>query len=299
MSRAWSWRHAVLNSNLPPTTRHVLLTISCHMNDVGGGCYPTTATLAAETGLSERSICTHIMVASEAKWLKVSEHGFKGQRWSRHVYEATWPDDEKGTEPDAEGTEGGSVPCAEGTEPDAEGTEPDDKKALKEVQCNIPEINSQSLSHTAREELTAGERVCEILDLKLDAWHMRVAEHFIAPLERCLNVRGKHRQAMPDLVDDLASYSSATLAMAAGAIRRERSVFPTIAQAIETCKAAAKATTKPCSLRTDQEREAWRRHLTMSGNKIALRLFESGSSSMFDGELLKDVLEIYGSEASP
>jgi len=294
MSRAWSWRHAVIDSDLKPTTRHVLLTIGCSMNDKGEGCFPTTKQLARETALSERAVCEHINLAIEAGYLTKFQHGFAGQKWKRNEYRPRWPDAEKGTDPDAEkaltddqcvekGTDAGSV----------EGTDPDDKKALTQGQSYISQDSSQSLS------LTAGERVCEILDLNLDAWHMRVAEQFIAPLERCLNVRDKHRQAMPDLISDLASYSSATLAMAAGAIRRERSVFPTIAQAVEACKAAAKATTKPCSLRTDQEREAWRRHLTMSGNKIALRLFESGSSSMFDGELLKDVLEIYGSEASP
>jgi len=36
---AWTWRHAILEAELPATTKHVLLTISCFMNDVGEGCY--------------------------------------------------------------------------------------------------------------------------------------------------------------------------------------------------------------------------------------------------------------------
>ncbi len=37
--RSWTWRHGILKSDLPATTRHVLLTISCHMNDLGEGAY--------------------------------------------------------------------------------------------------------------------------------------------------------------------------------------------------------------------------------------------------------------------
>jgi len=49
-NRSWSWRHALLKSDLPATTRHVLLTISCFMNDVGGGCYPTHKHIGAGKG---------------------------------------------------------------------------------------------------------------------------------------------------------------------------------------------------------------------------------------------------------
>jgi hypothetical protein len=122
-SRSWTWRHAVIKSDLPATTRHVLLTISCFMNEVGGGCYPTTLDLAAATGLSERAVCTHIAVAKEAGWLMVSEHGFRGQKWKNHQYHAAWPE--------PKGTERGSVASTEGTEPN-------DRKALNEVQCTSP-----------------------------------------------------------------------------------------------------------------------------------------------------------------
>lgn len=124
-SRSWTWRQAILKSALKPTTRHLLLTLSCHMNDMGGGCYPTTRTLAEETGLSERAVCTHLEIASDAGWIKVSQHGFKGQKWRQNQYEAAWPDDE--------GAERGSVPS------EGEATEPDDRKVLNDVQCNSPE----------------------------------------------------------------------------------------------------------------------------------------------------------------
>jgi len=302
--RAWTWRHAILESDLKPTTRHVLLTISCHMNDVGEGCYPTTKDLQCETGLSERAVCEHINLAVAAGWLKKFQHGFRGQKWKQNEYRPAWPkvseDAEKGTDPDdkkaltdgqylAKGTDAGSV----------EGTDPNDIKALTQGQQDkTSQETSQSLSHTAREEISAGERVCEIFNLNLGAWQMRVAEHFIAPLERVLQVRPKQATAMADLVSDLSGYSIATLQAAAASIRRARSVFPTIAQAVEACKAASKATVKPCHLRSDDERRAWRRHLEATGNRIALKLFAGGSTTMVDAELLADAMALYGDDAN-
>lgn len=112
MSRAWTWRQAILKTYLPATTKHVLLVISCHMNDMGEGCYPSTKTLAERCSLSERSVCTHIEDAENAGWLAVQRHGFAGQKWSRHEYMPAWP---KGAESDAQSEKG---------------TEPDDEKAL-------------------------------------------------------------------------------------------------------------------------------------------------------------------------
>ncbi|RVA58211.1 helix-turn-helix domain-containing protein [Mesorhizobium sp. M7A.F.Ca.US.001.01.1.1] len=145
-STSWSWRHAIISSDLAPTTRHVLLTISCYMNDVGGGCYPTTKQLQKSTGLSERAVCEHIGIAERAGWLTISKHGLAGQKWKNHQYSARWPN--------AEGTDVGSVPSAEkaltqdqrltpkgtdaGSVRNCEGTDPNDKKALTDGQSNSP-----------------------------------------------------------------------------------------------------------------------------------------------------------------
>jgi len=133
---AWTWRHAILEAKLPATTKHVLLTISCFMNDVGEGCYRTTKELAQFTGLSERAVCTHVENAVKLGWLKKSQHGFRGQKWKRHEYEPLWP---KGTEP-------GSAASKKALNGMQEGAEPDDKKALKQVQRdkNISRIISES-----------------------------------------------------------------------------------------------------------------------------------------------------------
>ncbi len=122
-SKAWSWRHAIIKSELPATTRHVLLTLSCYMNELGEGCYPTTKTLASATGLSERAICTHLDKAHTTGWLGRKRHGFAGQKWANHEYEPSFPEEK--------GTERGSVRTCEGAEPN-------DTKALNEVQSNSP-----------------------------------------------------------------------------------------------------------------------------------------------------------------
>lgn len=145
-NRAWTWRHAITQSSLAPTTRLVLLTISCFMNDTGDGCYPTTKQLAGATGLSERAVCEHISKATDAGWLTVSVHGFKGQKWKNHQYQAAWPEDE-GTDPDDRkvltegqhiGTDAGSVAPEKALTLVPKGTDPDDRKALTEGQSTSP-----------------------------------------------------------------------------------------------------------------------------------------------------------------
>lgn len=153
----FSWREGILESGLPPTTRHVLLTLSCHMNDLGESCFPSTRLLSHETGLSERAVVTHLRKARDAGWLQVDPVGLGGQRWRKHQYTVAIPEgDERGAspfdcgagQPDDEGTEPRASPSGpppvdnpvdkstEAAEPHAEGAEPDDRKALNEVQSN-------------------------------------------------------------------------------------------------------------------------------------------------------------------
>jgi hypothetical protein len=91
VSRAWSWRKAVTRSGLMPTTRHVLLTLSLHMNEHGEGCYPPVEDLVEETGLSKRAVLEHLSKAIEAGWLVRQELGLRGRRWRRSEYQPSWP----------------------------------------------------------------------------------------------------------------------------------------------------------------------------------------------------------------
>lgn len=132
MSRVWTWRQAILESRLPATTKHVLMVISTHMNDMGEGCYPSTKRVSFLSSLSERAVCEHIGNAVQAGWLISKVHGFNGQGWARNEYQPSWP---KGTDFDAEGADA-----------HAEGTDFDDKKALTDGQSNIPVKHSKEHS---------------------------------------------------------------------------------------------------------------------------------------------------------
>jgi hypothetical protein len=118
------------------------------MNEVGGSCFPTTETLAEETGLSERAICTHLELAKKLGWIVKGKHGFKGQGWKRHEYAAQVPPDVL-KEVQYVDTEGGSEPSEKALNDVPNGTEPNDKKALNDVQSSSS-INSTSNSTGAR-----------------------------------------------------------------------------------------------------------------------------------------------------
>ncbi len=110
--RAWSWRHGLLKSDLPSTTRHVLLTLSCHVNDAGEPCFPTIEQLAQETGLTTRSVMKQLSIGKEKGWIVVGKHGYAGQKWARREYQIAWPETaeggERGSRRNEEGGERGS-----------------------------------------------------------------------------------------------------------------------------------------------------------------------------------------------
>ncbi|MGZ2455474.1 helix-turn-helix domain-containing protein [Rhizobium anhuiense] len=90
-SRAWSWRHAVGKSGLPPITRLVLHTLGLKMDATGGSCYPPVSELVELTGLDKKTVLKHLDIAEEKGWIEVSQHGFRGQKWKRNEYAARWP----------------------------------------------------------------------------------------------------------------------------------------------------------------------------------------------------------------
>ena len=90
--KPWTWRQAIIKSSLPSTTRHVLLTLSCHINDAGESAYPSIDLLAMETALSRRAVITHLQSAASMGWIRTSKHGYGDQRWARNEYDPCIPD---------------------------------------------------------------------------------------------------------------------------------------------------------------------------------------------------------------
>jgi hypothetical protein len=91
-SKAWTWRHAFSQSDLAPTTKHLLHTLGMFMNELGEGCYPSVADLVRYSGLDKKTVMKHLATAREKGWISVSQHGYRGQRWKRQEYAACWPD---------------------------------------------------------------------------------------------------------------------------------------------------------------------------------------------------------------
>lgn len=133
-TKAWDWQKAIRKSGLEATTRHVLLNLASRMDTDGGNCFPSTRLQAEDTGLSERSICTHLEIAEKAGYVARIREGNRGQGWHYRYYPAFGNN--------IEGTEPASAPSGQGTEPasehSSERTEPHDRKELKDVQCTLP-----------------------------------------------------------------------------------------------------------------------------------------------------------------
>jgi DNA-binding transcriptional ArsR family regulator len=81
------------DSNLEPPSRHVALALSLYMSERGDSAWPSVARLAADTGLSLRTVQTHLGKLTEAGWLtSTPRHKADGSRTS-NLYTATVPGD--------------------------------------------------------------------------------------------------------------------------------------------------------------------------------------------------------------
>lgn len=225
-SRAWTWRHAIIESDLPPTTRHVLLTISCHMNDRGEGCFPSMRELARETGRSLRAVCEHINVAIEAGWLVRFEHGYRGQRWKRSEYRPGWP-------PAAEGVDATSTPklltqdqhLGEGV--DATSTEVCTSGQHEVLTQRTQDKTSQESSHSL--SLGEGGRFADLIDELLEpvGGHRAVdMRAFLVRVSSALDVRHQNPRALfGEMIAILRPVPTEVLVRAADEIIASRAVL--------------------------------------------------------------------------
>ena len=81
----WTWRDAVRQCAIPPLTKLVCYSIANYLSDVGAGCFPGIATLMRDTGLSNRSLATHIQNAVDAGLLTLERRkGSNGRHLVTH-----------------------------------------------------------------------------------------------------------------------------------------------------------------------------------------------------------------------
>lgn len=77
----WSWTDAVAKADVPPLTKLVCLNIARYFSSAGKGWRVSIKEMMADTGLSNRSLATHLQLAADAKLLIVKrEAGPHGQR---------------------------------------------------------------------------------------------------------------------------------------------------------------------------------------------------------------------------
>ncbi len=92
LAALFTWRSAVASKHGPHSSvRLVLLTLGLHMNEKGGSCFPSQATLAEETGLTIKTVRDRLQEAEEQGWIIRGEKGASGQGWKRHEYRAVIP----------------------------------------------------------------------------------------------------------------------------------------------------------------------------------------------------------------
>jgi len=148
MKTLFTWRHGVLESDLPATTKLVLLTLACHMNDVGGSCFPSIERLMHETSLSKPTVINHLKLAKKLGWIQSGIHGFSGQKWRSNEYKIGSLHPEGGKTALPASVKKVVNLTTEGGKPNREGGKPNSKKAGKEVYPSTSMSTSKSTSYS-------------------------------------------------------------------------------------------------------------------------------------------------------
>jgi Helix-turn-helix domain len=87
----WTWRSAIREADVPSLTKLVCLVIADYLNDASDRCWPSVKRLMHETGLSNRSMSTHLQNAVEAGLLAMERRVGKNGRFEGTVYRPRIP----------------------------------------------------------------------------------------------------------------------------------------------------------------------------------------------------------------
>jgi len=82
----YSWRRSILESNLPPLTRLLLLSMSDRMKD--GSCHPSLNRLSKDTGMSKSSVARQLKVAELHQFILINKDRSHTGAWSYNTYKA-------------------------------------------------------------------------------------------------------------------------------------------------------------------------------------------------------------------
>lgn len=103
----FEWQKAITRqSDLPSTTRLVLLILSLRMDPKdGGNCYPGVRLIAQEANLNKDTVTTHLAKAEDEGWVNRERRGPEaGQAWRGTLYQPRIPE---GVRTDRSASDGG------------------------------------------------------------------------------------------------------------------------------------------------------------------------------------------------
>lgn len=82
----FTWENAVLDAQIPPTAKLLLLTLRTYCRPGKPQCWPSVSTLSARTGLSRRTIQRTLRFLTHTRWLKISQKDSQGINHDSHTY---------------------------------------------------------------------------------------------------------------------------------------------------------------------------------------------------------------------
>jgi len=92
-AKIWHWRTYVIKYGPENATyKHILLTLSCYMNEVGGSCFPSITELQKTTSLTRPTIVKYLKKASSDGWIVTQKKKSKNNEFERNTYTADIPD---------------------------------------------------------------------------------------------------------------------------------------------------------------------------------------------------------------
>jgi DNA-binding transcriptional ArsR family regulator len=138
------WCRAVKDSDLHPTTRHVLRILADYGDVHGSDIRPGTRALAHDTGLSRPTVMHHLEAAEQGGWIirEVAGPG-RGQGWKRHRYELRIPG-KVVKEFDHEGGQEVLPRQGEGGQTDEQGGQIDGGKVVKGFDLTFPTTSPET-----------------------------------------------------------------------------------------------------------------------------------------------------------
>lgn len=78
LSPLFTWRSAILRSDLPSNAKLVGLALSCHMSEMGDSCFPGLDLQTAETSLARATLVKYLQVLEDRRFLFRQRGGGKG-----------------------------------------------------------------------------------------------------------------------------------------------------------------------------------------------------------------------------